>query len=196
MLRLCVWVLVMFLLGTLGSFAAEWEYIYEADKFLPDDPALGDEAWKVFNKGIKTSEVAEITSDGELHIVDPNNKVCFFFRDHNKLTKTTLEARMKALSQSGAMYTVCLEIEDGADTTYLGLFPDHIQLVGGDTSSRHAITFGAGSTGGAAEHYWDYVAYTTAGAFTPDELPDYFSTAMAVEASGKLTVRWAELKVR
>ena len=234
MLRRTVLTFLVILLWTTGSFAAEWEYIYEGNK-LPDDSALGGKVWKVFKTpGINSSDVAKITPAGELHITDPNDKVCFFMRDHNKLTQTTLEARVKVLSQSGAMYTVTLEIEDGVDTTYLGLFPDHIELVGGtihavdmtqyrilrlvrrnnnvdiymdgkkviegkvggDTSDRHSITFGAGSTGGAAEHYWDYVAYTTAGAFTPGELPDYFSIAQAVEASGKLPVRWAELKVR
>jgi len=213
-----------------GAFAASWEYIYDGTK-LPDDPALGDKAWKVFiTKGAKTSEVCEITPEGELHITDPSDRVCFFYREHKDLSHTTLEARVKVLSQSGAPYTICLEIEDGADTTYLCLFPDHITLVGGpsyevdltkyhtlrmvrkgkdvivyvdgkkaiegkvggDTSSRHAITFGAGSTGGTGEHYWDYVAYTTKGAFSPDELPS--PTAPAGVERRTLPITWGEIK--
>jgi len=215
---------------TYGVFAASWEYVYDGTK-LPDDPALGDKVWKVFNKGIKTSEVCEITPEGELHITDPSDKVCFFYREHKDLSHTTLEARVKVLSQSGPPYTVCLEIEDGPDTTYLCLFPDHITLVGGpthmvdmteyrilrmvrdgktvtvyvddekvieglvggDTSSRHAITFGAGSTPGTGEHYWDYVVYTTKGAFSPEDLPNYQSS-LPVESGGKLAICWGKLK--
>jgi hypothetical protein len=222
--------LLMALVLTYGAFAASWEYIYDGTK-LPDDPALGDKVWKVFiTKGAKTSEVCEITPEGELHINDPSDRVCFFYREHKEFSHTTLEARVKVLSQKGAMYTVCLEIEDGADTTYLGLLPDHIELVGGptydvdltkyrtirmvridkdlivyvdgkkviegkvggDTSSRHAITFGAGSTGGTAEHYWDYLAYTTKGAFSPDELPS--PTAPAGVERKSLPITWGEIK--
>ncbi len=61
-------------------------------------------------------------------------------------------------------------------------------------SNRQAVTFGAGSTGGAVERYWDYVVYTMAGAFSPNELPDYFSTTQAVDASDKLAATWGEVK--
>jgi len=62
-------------------------------------------------------------------------------------------------------------------------------LVGGDTSSRYAITFGAGSTPGTGEHYWDYVAYTTKGAFSPDELPSPTAPA-GVERKRSLPITW------
>jgi hypothetical protein len=223
-------VLLVSLLQLCSAWGASWEYIYDGTK-LPDDPALGDKVWRVFNRGIKTSEVCEITPEGELHINDPPGKVCFFYREQKDLSHTTLEARVKVLSQSGPPYTVCLEIEDGADTTYLCLFPDHITLVGGpthmvdmteyhilrmvrdgksmivyvddekvieglvggDSSSRRAITFGAGSTPGEGEHYWDYVVYTTKGAFSPEELPNYQSS-LPVESEGKLATCWGRIK--
>ena len=60
---------------------------------------------------------------------------------------------------------------------------------------RTGMIFGAGSTSGTGEHYWDYVTYTTAGAFAPDELVDYL-TSMAVQSEGKLATYWGAIKSR
>ena len=57
------------------------------------------------------------------------------------------------------------------------------------------IIFGAGSTGGSSESYWDYVVYTTAGAFSPEELPNYTSK-LAVEDEGKAATCWGMIKSR
>ena len=113
--------------------AASWDFIYECDK-LPDDSALGDEVWEVFKtQGIATSDVCEITAKKELHITDPNDKVCFFMQEVEDAEKATVEARVKVFSQSGVGYAVLLGIEDGARYTWLDLFPDHIQLEGSDS---------------------------------------------------------------
>ncbi|MEK6704727.1 MAG: hypothetical protein AABZ06_02980 [Bdellovibrionota bacterium] len=213
--------------------AVSWEYVYEGNK-LPDDPALGDNVWKVFKTdGIKSSDVCKITPDGEIHITDPADKVCFFMRDIDDPSHVTYEARLKVLSQSGPGFTVDFTLEDGAVQTSVYLYPDHIESAGishnvdmtqyhilrmtrdgdkvsvyiddkkvidrpagGDATSRKDFTFGAGSTGGAAEHYWDYVAFTTAGAFSPKELPNLFLSIQAVEGRDKLATRWATLKLQ
>lgn len=57
------------------------------------------------------------------------------------------------------------------------------------------IIFGAGSTGGSSESYWDYVVYTTARAFSPEELPNYTSK-LAVEDEGKAATCWGMIKSR
>lgn len=53
------------------------------------------------------------------------------------------------------------------------------------------VVIGAGSTGGTSESYWDYVAFTTAGAFSPAEL----QVVTAVTRVGKLATTWATVKV-
>jgi len=223
--------LLMALAWTYEIPAVEWEHVYEGDE-LPDDPVLGNKVWSVFKTaGMKTSEVCKITPDEELHITDPNDKVCFFMQEDVKdVSKATVEAQVKVLSQSGVGYTILMGIEDGAIYTWLDLFPDHIQLEGsashdvdmteyhilriardgndvtiyvddekviegqpGGTGPRKNIIFGAGSTGGAGEHYWHYVVFTTAGAFSPKELPNFPST-QAVGSKGKVATRWGTLK--
>ena len=67
--------------------------------------------------------------------------------------------------------------------------------VAATSTSRTCIIFGAGSTGGTGDHYWDYIAYTTAGAYSPDELEDYL-TSLAVESEGKLAACWGSIKSR
>ena len=52
------------------------------------------------------------------------------------------------------------------------------------------IEFGALSSAGIGEAYWDYIAYTTQGAFSPDEL----RSGLPVEFVGKLTTSWAKVK--
>jgi hypothetical protein len=210
--------------------ATSWDFIYECDK-LPDDPALKDKVWEVYKtQGIATSDVCEITAKKELHITDPDNKVCFFMQPVKNAEKATVEARVKVLSQSGVGYTILLGIEDGAIYTWLDLFPDHVQLDGGEshkvdmtdyhilrvardgndvtiyvddekaiqgqpggTGDRKTIIFGAGSTAGTGEHYWDYVVFTTSGAFSPKELPNFLSM-QAIESRGKVTTCWGTLK--
>ena len=61
------------------------------------------------------------------------------------------------------------------------------------TSDRQGIIFGSGSTGGTGEHYWDYVVYTLAGAFSPAELPNYLST-LAVDSKRKAATCWGMVK--
>jgi len=207
--------------------AQSWELIYTCDKF-PDDPALGDDIWTVFRTdGIESSDIGELNPAGEFHLTDPDNMVTFYMRPHDDLSNTTMEARVKVISQDGVWYTCFMEIMDGANTIAMGLFPDHITVSGigdhfldmteyhvlriaktdGDaiiyvddeqvleghtdySDDRHSPSFGAGSTGGAAEHYWDYVAYTTKGAFSPEEL----SNLLAVESEGKVATCWGTLK--
>lgn len=72
---------------------------------------------------------------------------------------------------------------------------DEEVLKGGLTaaSDRQGIIFGSGSTGGTGEHYWDYVVYTLAGAFSPEALPNYLST-LAVESKGKAATCWGMIK--
>jgi hypothetical protein len=224
--------LLVVLVWTYGIFAVEWEYIYEGD-VLPDDPSLGNKAAGVYKTdGINTSDVGKITPDGELHMTDPADKVCFFLPEAKGVENATVEARVRVLSQAGASYTILFGIESETDA-WLDLFPDRVQIEGGpshniDMTEYHIlrvtkdgdavtvyvddekvmegpasgisdrkddIVFGAGSTGGTGEHFWDYLVYTTAGAFSPEELPNFLST-MAVESKGKVTTFWGMLKSR
>ena len=187
---------------------------------------LGDDAWNV--KG--TSEISDITDDGELYLDDPSDKTCHFLRDAEEASKGTVEARVKVLSQSGAAYTILMGIEDAVGYAWLDLFPDRVEIDGDGVhnvdmteyhilritrdedvvtayvddvevlkgglraaSDRKGIIFGSGSTGGTGEHYWDYVVYTLAGAFSPEELPNYLSTA-SVESIGKAAACWGMIK--
>lgn len=80
---------------------------------------------------------------------------------------------------------------------YAEIYVDDEKVLEGDpgnSDDRHCVTIGEGSTGGKAEHYWDYVVYTTAGAFPPNELPNYFTSAAAVESEGKVATCWGALK--
>ena len=70
-----------------------------------------------------------------------------------------------------------------------------LEGVTGGNSGRKDIIFGAGSTGGSSESYWDYVVYTTAGAFSPEELPNY-TLKLAVEGEGKAATCWGMIKSR
>jgi len=51
------------------------------------------------------------------------------------------------------------------------------------------VSFGDGTGTAGADSYWDYVAYTTEGAFTPD-----VPVVLAVESGGKLATTWAAIK--
>ncbi len=205
--------------------AQSWDFIYEGNE-IPDDPVLGDDAWNV--KG--TSEICKITDKEELHIDDPSDKTCHLLRDAEEAGKGTVEARVKVLSQSGAVYTILMGIEDAVGYAWLDLFPDRVEIDGGGfhkvdmtdyhilritrdedevtayvddeevlkgglraASDRQGIIFGSGSTGGTGEHYWDYVVYTLAGAFSPEQLPNYPST-LAVESKGKAATCWGMIK--
>ena len=206
--------LLVALVWSCGVSAQSWDYVYEGND-LPDDIGIG-----VFKTdGIATSEVCEIT--------DPDDKVCFFLLPVDNAEKATVEARVRVLSQSGSGFTILLGIEDGAIYTWLDLFPDHVELDGGEThdidmtdyhilriardgdsvsiyvdneevitgapggtGDRKNIIFGSGSTGGTGEHYWDYVAFTTQGAFAPLDLP----AVTAVTKAGKQATKWAAIK--
>ena len=204
---------VFFWIPTLLASGPTWEYIYEAD-ILPDDTSLGDNAWQLMGD----NKFAEITDQGELHIDDVGANHCFFLynvADAALMQQATIEARVKVLSQSGsANFEVLVGMQDGSNSQWLDLFPDHILL--NDTSSTYDVDmteyhilrmvrdtedihiyvddvevisephvgageswigfiFGAGCTACTSEQYWDYLVFTTEGAFSPDELPSYAS---------------------
>ncbi len=56
-------------------------------------------------------------------------------------------------------------------------------------TDKPTVTLGDGTGTAGADSYWDYVAYTTDGAFLPD-----VSVVFAVESKGKLTTTWAAIK--
>jgi len=188
-----------------------WEYVYEGDT-LPDDTSLGVDAWQLMGD----NSFAEVTDQSELHIDDIGQNHCFFLynvADSALMQQATIEARVKVLSQSGsADFEVLVGMQDGSNSQWLDLFPDHILL--NNTSSTHDVDmteyhilrmardteeiriyvddvevisephvgageswigfiFGAGCTACTSEQYWDYLAFTTQGGFSPDELPSY-----------------------
>ena len=116
-------------LGTVVPVSADpaWEYIYEGDT-LPDDISLGDDAWQLMGD----NQFAEVTDQGELHIDDVGQNHCFFLynvEDAALMEETTIEARVKVLSQSGsASFEVLVGMQDGSNSKWLDLFPDHILL--------------------------------------------------------------------
>jgi len=199
-----------------------WEYIYEGD-ILPDDTSLGDNAWQLEGD----NRFAEITDQGELHIDDVGANHCFFLynvADAALMQQATIEARVKVLSQSGsANFEVLVGIQDGSNSKWLDLFPDHILLnatsstydvdmteyhilrMVRDTEDIHiyvddvevisephvgageswiGFIFGAGCTACTSEQYWDYLVFTTEGAFSPEELPSYASIRKPGSAYG------------
>jgi hypothetical protein len=108
--------------------AQSWDFIYDGDK-LPDP-----NEWEIYKTdGIDVSDVCEIAPDGSLHITDPSDKVCFFLPAVDGVETGTIEARVKVLSQAGASYTILFGIEDTAVDAWIDLFPDHIQLEGGES---------------------------------------------------------------
>ena len=113
-----------------------WEYIYEGD-ILPDDTSLGDNAWQLEGD----NRFAEITDQGELHIDDVGENHCFFLynvADAALMQQATIEARVKVLSQSGsANFEVLVGMQDGSNSKWLDLFPDHILL--NSTSSTYDV---------------------------------------------------------
>ncbi len=108
--------------------SASWDFVYEGD-YLPDPDAA---EWDVF-KGEMIPDVCEITPDGELHMTDADNTVCFFMYAVDNAEAATVEARLKVLSQSGVGYSLFFGIEDGAVYTWVHLYPDRIELEGGDS---------------------------------------------------------------
>jgi hypothetical protein len=112
-----------------------WEYIYEGD-ILPDDPILGDKVWQLMGD----NKFAEITDQGELHISDIGENHCFFLyniADADLMQQATIEARVKVLSQSGTNFEVLVGMQDGSNSKWLDLFPDHILL--NNTNSTYDI---------------------------------------------------------
>jgi hypothetical protein len=122
---------VFFCVPSLLSADPEWEYIYEGD-ILPDDASLADKAWQLMGD----DQFAEVTDRGELHIEDIGQNHCFFLynvTDTGLMQQATIEARVKVLSQSGsANFEVLVGMQDGSNSKWLDLFPDHILL---DSSS-------------------------------------------------------------
>jgi hypothetical protein len=203
--------LMLFWIPTSLNADPAWEYIYEGD-ILPDDASLGDNAWELEGD----NQFAEITDQGELHIDDIGANHCFFLyniADPELMQQATIEARVKVLSQSGsANFEVLVGMQDGSNSKWLDLFPDHILL--NSTTSTYDVDmteyhilrmvrdtddiriyvddvevinethvgageswigfiFGAGCTACMSEQYWDYLVFTTEGAFSPRELPSY-----------------------
>ena len=113
-----------------------WEYIYEGD-MLPDDTSLGDNAWQLVGDNIS----AEVTDQSELHIDDVGANHCFFLyniADEALMQQATIEARVKVLSQSGsANFEVLVGMQDGSNSKWLDIFPDHILL--NDTTSTYDV---------------------------------------------------------
>ena len=118
---------IFFWMSPLLAAAPVWEYIYEGD-ILPDDPSLGDKVWQLMGD----NQFAEITDRGELHINDIGQNHCFFLYnipDVDLMQQATIEARVKVLSQSGsANFEVLVGMQDGSNSKWLDLFPDHILL--------------------------------------------------------------------
>jgi F5/8 type C domain-containing protein len=206
---------------TLPAADLAWEYIYEGD-ILPDDTSLGDDAWQLLGD----NQFAEVTDEGELHIGDIGQNHCFFLynlEDAALMAEATIEARVKVLSQSGANFEVLVGMQDGSNSKWLDLFPDHILL--NSTSSTYDVDmteyhilrmvrnadeiriyvddelviseahvgageswigfiFGAGATTSTSEQYWDYLAFTTEGGFSPEDLPSYASMQRQAELAG------------
>ena len=127
---------LFFWIPTLLAADPTWEYIYEGD-ILPDDTSLGDNAWQLMGD----NKFAEITDQGELHIDDVGANHCFFLynvADAALMQQATIEARVKVLSQSGsANFEVLVGMQDGSNSKWLDLFPDHILL--NDTSSTYDV---------------------------------------------------------
>ena len=89
-------------------------------------------------------------------------------------------------------HIVRLVKDDKKATMYL----DGQEVMKGNTEAkkkRSIIAFGSGTGGGEGESYWDYIAYTTSGAFSPQELSGPFA---AVRSEGKLATSWAAIKIR
>ena len=124
---------VFFCVPSLLSADPEWEYVYEGD-ILPDDASLADKAWQLMGD----NQFAEVTSRGELHIDDVGQNHCFFLynvTDSDLMQQATIEARVKVLSQSGsANFEVLVGMQDGSNSKWLDLFPDHILLDSGGST--------------------------------------------------------------
>jgi len=87
-------------------------------------------------------------------------------------------------------YRVVRAVKEGKNAT---IYVDGKQVLKGVVfASTNLFWWGAGSSGGIGDGYWDYVAYTLSGAFSPDKLPS--PLAATVEPRGKLTTMWASIK--
>jgi hypothetical protein len=124
---------LLFWTSTLHAADPIWEYIYGGD-ILPDDASLGTNAWQLMGDNIS----AEITDQGELHIDDVGVNHCFFLyniTDAALMQQATIEARVKVLSKSGsANFEVLVGMQDGSNSKWLDLFPDHILLNNTDST--------------------------------------------------------------
>jgi len=120
--------LLVILVCACGTLAVSWDLIYEGDK-VPDDPVLGDDVWDFYG----TTDICKITPGDELHITDPSDKTCHLLKPVENGEKGTVEARVKILSQAGDSYTILMGIEDGVIYTWINLYPDYIQLDGGES---------------------------------------------------------------
>ena len=87
-------------------------------------------------------------------------------------------------------YRIVRAVKDGKNAT---IYVDGKQVLKGAViASTNLFWWGAGSSNGIVDGYWDYVAYTLSGAFSPDKLPS--PLVAPVEKHGKLASTWASIK--
>jgi hypothetical protein len=87
-------------------------------------------------------------------------------------------------------YRVVRAVKEGKNAT---IYVDGKQVLKGVVfASTNLFWWGAGSSNGIGDGYWDYLAYTLSGAFSPDKLPS--PLVAPVESRGKLTTTWASIK--
>ena len=87
-------------------------------------------------------------------------------------------------------YRIVRAVKEGKNAT---IYVDGKQVLKGVVSaSTNLFWWGAGSSNGIGDGYWDYLAYTLSGAFSPDKLPSPLTAS--VESNGKLTTTWARIK--
>lgn len=119
--------LLMALIWTHGVPAASWDFIYECND-IPGVPVFAD--WILAG----TSDICEITPDGELHMTDPADKTCHIMPPVDDVEQSTMEVRVKALSQTGSSYTILFGIEDVIADAWVCILPDHIEIYNGVSS--------------------------------------------------------------
>jgi hypothetical protein len=111
------------------------------------------------------------------------------FPDHTKLDSSN-----KSYDVDMTEYHVLRMTRDGQEVT---IYLDDKKVIEGPHvgagESWKGYIFGAGCTLCKSEQYWDYVVFTTEGAFSPGELPSYAST-LSVTGKGELAIRWGKIK--
>lgn len=111
------------------------------------------------------------------------------FPDHIKLDSSN-----ETYDVDMTEYHVVRMTRDGEEVT---IYLDDAEVIScphvGAGESWRGFIFGAGCTACKSEQYWNYLVFTTEGAFSPEELPSYAST-LPVASRGKLAICWAEIR--